>query len=383
MVDNLRNAILNFQIYEWVILLIFSLLYLLMIARLVFFRGRLLFKKNFSSELPEPLSLIMTLRNEESTLNKNLPPVLSMQNAGYELVAVDDFSSDNSLTILGALKEKYDRLRFSALNQETWYSVKMAQNIAIKAAQYDWVMVIPPSVTGFHPDWLSVISANLDKGTEILVNYSNVKHKFSFFNKLYRMEFFFQQMRSFGFILNGFPYIISEENIAFKKEKYFLTGGYREKVNELFANLELLINSFIRKGNTRIVFSDKTAILKDEEITKRNYFDLLNKEIRIRKYFPSSLKFILSLDDLSGCFFIPLTALVYTITPEIWQVVTILLVLPAIVYMLIIKKAMTHLNENKLFLSSLIYALLLPCFKLIYRFYYTQYSRRKGWKSRK
>ena len=139
----------------------------------------------------------------------SLPPLLSISDAEYELIAVDDFSSDNSLTILGALREKFGRLRFSALSQETWYSVKMAQNVAIKAAKFSRVMLIPPSLSKFQPQWLSEISSKTGSDKDVVVSYSNIQHDGTFFNLLYRIEFFLQQIRSFGFIINGLPYILS------------------------------------------------------------------------------------------------------------------------------------------------------------------------------
>jgi hypothetical protein len=383
MADNIVNSFMSLQTHEWVLLLIFSLLFFLRTIYLIFFTGRILFIKSKNSDLKEPLSLIMALRNEESTLSVSLPPLLSISDADYELIAVDDFSSDNSLTVLGALKEKYERLRFSALSQETWYSVKMAQNVAIKAAKFSRVMLIPPTLSKFKPQWLSEISAKTGGDKEVVISYSNIQHDGTFFNMLYRIEYFLQQIRSFGFIISGLPYVISEENVAFKKYRYFTAGGYRNKVNELYANLELIINSFIKKRNTQIIFSGNTAVYKDEKITRRNYFDLLKKEIRISRYLPFSRRITLSLEEISSCSFIPVAVVLLVVTPELWPVTGVMLLIPAILRMFIIKKAISHLHESKLFLSSLIYALLLPCFKLTYRFYYNHNSRRKGWKSRK
>jgi len=383
MADNIVNSFMSLQTHEWVILLIFSLLFFLRTIYLIFFTGRVLFIKNNNSDSKEPLSLIMALRNEEAALSVGLPFLLNISDAEYELIAVDDFSSDNSLTILGALKEKYERLRFSALSQETWYSVKMAQNVAIKATKFSRVMLIPPALSKFQPQWLSEISSKAGSEKEVVISYSNIQHDGTFFNLLYRIEFFLQQIRSFGFIINGLPYIISEENVAFKKDRYFAAGGYRNKVNELYANLELIINSFIKKRHTEIIFSGNTAVYKEEKVTSRNYFDLLKKEIRIRRYLPLSRKITLSLEEISGCSFIPFAVVLLLVVPGLWPVTAGMLLIPAIIRMVIIKKAISHLHESKLLLSSLIYALLLPCFKLTYRFCYNHNSRRKGWKSRK
>ena len=330
-----------------------------------------------------PLSLIMTFRNEEENLQANLPVILNIPNQKFELIVVDDFSMDNSLIVLGALKDKYEHLKYSSLSQETWFSVKMAQNIALKAAYYDWVMVVPPSVRKFSSTWLSSIISAINENAEVVVNYSNVAHTGKFYNLLYRAELFFQQLRSFGFIMNGLPYIVSEDNVAFKKNNYFLTGGYRNKVKESYANLELLVNSFIKKKKVRLIFGAGTAVLRSEPVTRLNFYDLLKKEVQIRKYLPLSRRIFISLEEFTRFALVPSAVIVFIFIPVLLLPLALLLSIISLLTMVIIKKAINRLNEHKLFLSSLIYALILPYFKLVYRFYFNRYSRKKKWKGKK
>jgi glycosyltransferase involved in cell wall biosynthesis len=377
MLKSIQTAILQLQAPEWTALCIFCTIYLFRIFYHINFTGRVIFKKPKPDAGGMPLSLILTVRNEEENIRNYLPSVLEIKNTGFELIAVDDYSGDNSMALLGALKEKYGHIKISSLNQETWYSVKMAQNLAIKAAGYDWIMVIPPSVCKFNPEWLQLITASLNNYAEVIVNYSNVQHTGSFFNVLYRIENFFQQIRSAGYIVNGLPFVLSEENIAFRKEKYYLSGGYRHKAGEPYANLELIINTFIRKKSTRILFNEKTTIFKNEAIPASGFFDLLKKEIRIRKYLNPSRKIMLATEEFTECIFLPSMAAIYFIIPPLLPVLSLLLILIILTRLFIIKKAVKRLNENKLLLSSLIYALFLPCLKLGYRFYYNHYILKK------
>jgi len=383
MFDTIRDALSQLQNHEWLILIVFGGIFLARLLYFILFTGKILFAKNNIHGEPHALSLILTFRNEEQNLWKNLPAVLNIRKGNFEVVAVDDFSLDNSMIVLGALKERYERLRYSSINQETWFSVKMAQNIALKAAKNRWVMVIPPSVCEYSDRWISTISSSVTEKSDIVVNYSNVKHDGSFYNRLYRAEFFSQQLRSFGFILNGLPYVVSEDNIAFKKDMYFLTGGYREKVKESYANLELLINSFIKKKNTRLVFSPDTVVLRNEVIKKINFFDLLKKEIQIRKYLPFLKGIFISLEEFTGCLFLPVAVILYIFIPDLWIPLVVVLGLTVFFKMFIIKKVLSRLKERKLFLTSLIYGLFFPCYKLIYRYYYNYHIRRKKWKSKR
>lgn len=383
MLKSIQTAIMQIETHEWAVLYIFCVIYIFRIFYHFAFIGKVFFKKLKIAAGGMPLSLILTVRNEEKNISNYLPPVLEAKDAKFELIAVDDYSGDNSAILLGSLKEKYRHLKISSLNQEILNSVKMAQNIAIKASEYDWIMVIPPSVSKFNPEWLQAVTSSLNHYSDIIVNYSNLEHTGSLFNILFRVEYFLQQIKSAGYIANGLSFIITEENVAFRKEKYYASGGYRHKISEPYANLELLINTFINKKSTKINFDKKTTIFKNENIGASDFFDLLKKEIRIRKHLSFSKKAILTIEEFTECIFLPLMATIYFIIPPLLPLLALLYILMISTKLFIIKKALKRLNESKLLLSSLICALFLPCLKLGYRFYYTHFTLNKKCKSKR
>ncbi|MCJ7772975.1 MAG: glycosyltransferase, partial [Desulfobacterales bacterium] len=129
-----------------------------------------------------PLSLLMTVRNEESNIKENFQKILGIENAPFEVVAIDNFSQDNSLSLLGVLKTKSAKMKISTLNQEIRYSVKQAQNIALKAASNDWVMVIPVSLHRFSENWILRITESLSEEKSVVMQYSNVENTGQFYN---------------------------------------------------------------------------------------------------------------------------------------------------------------------------------------------------------
>ena len=135
---------------EWGLLGLFVFIFLLRFYYLVFFTGRTLFrsrKEVIANEVATlPISVIFTVRNEEENLRRILPQLLTIPNVKYEVVAVDDYSLDNTFSVIGAFKQKYSHFRISSLNEETRFSEKLAQNIALKAAKYDWIFAFSCSI---------------------------------------------------------------------------------------------------------------------------------------------------------------------------------------------------------------------------------------------
>ena len=152
MVDAVLNKFIELRNHEIVLLSIFGSLFLWRFLYLFLFTGRILFKKKLIVKDTNaiPFSLMLVIRNEESNLRANLPRLLSIENSPLEVVAVDDFSQDNSLIVLGVMRSNSKKLKVSSLNQETRNSAKMAQNIALKAATNEWVIKIPVTISDFN-----------------------------------------------------------------------------------------------------------------------------------------------------------------------------------------------------------------------------------------
>jgi glycosyltransferase involved in cell wall biosynthesis len=383
MPDAIQNALQQLQPFGWVILILFILLFLVNTVFLLLFTGRIAWLKIPPEGRQNPLSVILPLRNEEANLRENLPRILSAGNAEYEVVAVDDFSHDSSLTLLGALKRQEPKLRFSSLSQETRHSEKLARNIAVKSARYDWIMLVSPSVTKTGSDWPGGIMSQMNSPVEVVVNYSNVKPEDTFFNLLFRLEFFFQQMKSFGFILNGLPYVVSEENVAFIKKNYFDGGGFRGKISESYAHLELVINAFMKKKTTRILLTSGTSVYRTEPVSGTHFFDLIKKEARLIQYLSFSRKFFLVISEWIKILFIPAAIFLLIVIPLFWPLVIGATILMALGYSFIIKIILNRLDEGKLFLPSLLFGIILPWFKLIFRAGYNYQRRKKRWKEKK
>jgi hypothetical protein len=380
MIQTIYNTLANLHGFDLVLASVFAALFIIRLLFLFLFTGRILFRKKINQTSPAPLSLIYTVRNEEFRLKNNLAPVLSINDVEFEVIVVDDFSQDNSFQVLGMLRGRSDRLKVSTLQQETRFSTKMAQNLALKAAGNDWILPVPISYENATSVWISGISNALDNNKTVVVSYSSAQYAAGFINRIYRIETYLSFTKSVGYILNNLPFIYSEENVAFQKKKYFEIGGHGLRISEPYANLELLINFFIRKKSTTILFQSDTAIKKTEDLIWNDYLDILKKSLRIEKHLSGSKKAVLAFDELTKMLFPPVTVVVIILLFELWPLFSGLLFIMFVARLFIIKITQNRLNERKIFISSLIYDLIVPYFKFFYRWYFNNRGQNHKWK---
>lgn len=366
-------------LFEWTayILLITGFITVLVIQFGVYFK--LVFLKEPTENLQErPVSILMSVRNEERRIEQVLLRLLEQQYQDYEVIVVDNFSEDNTLTIIGALSKKYPRLKFSSLSQELRFSEKMAVNLALKAARHDWAIFVSPEVEEISPDFLKKINNEITGEQVIALNYINYARGSGFYNTWCRIERFYSFLTSAAYSLSGVVLFFQQTNVLFRKQIYFESDGFKGHMNEDFANMELLFNAG-KKNAVIVSAAPETNLKENASLTKEDFRELVRKRIQIKRNFSLIKRIILSLEDLSAIFL--LTGFVWLLITEIryWFIFSVPVILALGFHLFIVKNLQKRLNERKIFLSSLVYLLVRPVISGYHRAALAIYMQRNKW----
>lgn len=346
----------------------------------IIFYGRLAFRKVApagSSSLP--ITVFIVERNEEDRLRKNLPDWLQMGYPHYEVLVVDDFSEDNSTAALALLKNNFPRLRFTALSQETRYSDKLARNLALKAASHEMVVMIHPAMVPPDNHWLPGISAAVSNGKDVVIGYCNLVPGNEFIHQLYRAESFFQQIESMACSITGMPYVTAEENVTFRKSAYFDIGGLAGKIREDYLNLEIVVNEILRPKKVAVLPVGNLTLRKDLEVDHSMLRDLFSKSFRLMQYLKGGTRFFLGFSRLTSILLLPLLLLMLILYPGLQWVVAGLAIIKSVTFTLIIKRLQKRLHEPKLFVTSLLYAIVAPYYRSAAQWRFNQIRKNRKW----
>ncbi len=317
-----------------------------------------LYKKPVSSENKKviPLSVVICARDEEENLSKFLPTILEQDYPDFEVIVVNDCSSDNSELVLNKFVKEYSRLRVTTIKQDEKFShnKKLALTVGIKAARYDWLVLTDADCKPETNQWLSTVASNFDDKTEIVLGYGGFFEEKGFLNRLIRFDGLFIAMHYLGFALSGKPYMGVGRNMAYRKELFFGNKGFASHAHLASGDDDLFINEVATSKNTRVEFRYDAHVRTIARKSFNRWVTQKSRHITTGSKYKFSSKFLLG-SEIASRFLFYGSAITLAIMQFFPWVVLALFVARWLIQLSIIKAVMNRLNEKKILLILLVY----------------------------
>lgn len=228
-------------------------------ARFALYRG----EKNRLQEREKntlllPFSVIICARNEAENLRSHLPSILQQEYDGvWELLVVDDDSSDDSIAVLEDLQSVYPRLRYLPLKNKSSRGKKHALEQGIMASQYEYLLLTDADCMPVGNKWLADMAESfaVQPKTEIVLGYGPMKEMPGMLNRWIRFETAYTALQYFSFALARMPYMGVGRNLAFSKQIFERTGGFEAHRHIPSGDDDLLVNAAANSHNTAVCVS--------------------------------------------------------------------------------------------------------------------------------
>lgn len=210
-------------------------------------------EEHFTQELP-PISVILSARNEADSLRKFLPAILEQDYPNFEVIVINNASSDETEDVLGMMEEKYPHLYHSFTPDSARYisQKKLALTLGIKASKYDWLVFTETNCEPASNQWLRLMARNFTSQTQVVLGYSGYVHAKGWLHKKTAFDTLFTSLRYMGCALAGKPYMGLGRNMAYRKELFFKQKGYSSYLNLQRGEDDLFINQVANGDNTRV-----------------------------------------------------------------------------------------------------------------------------------
>jgi len=259
-----------------------------------------------------PISVIVCAKNEAENVTKFIPLLVEQDYPDFEIVLIDDASSDETLEIFEGYEKQYSNVRLVKVinNEAFWGNKKFALTLGIKAAKKEYLLFTDADCYPTSKDWIKEMSSHFSLQKTIVLGYGAYeKIPGSFLNKLIRFETMLSAVQYFSWAKMGHPYMGVGRNLAYKKEEFFNVNGFIEHMKIRSGDDDLFINQAARGKNTTVCYTPESFTYSQPKTTFKEWFSQKRRHVSTAKFYKFFDRAHLSLFYVSQLLFILLPIL--------------------------------------------------------------------------
>ncbi len=311
-------------LYSFIFFVAIQLIYYgLIFGKFAVYQPKSLNQKNIG------VSVLICAKNEAANLRKNLPSIIDQKYPKFEIVLINDNSSDESLSIMKEFASESPHVKIVDVKpvEKFWGNKKYALTLGIKAATYDYLLFTDADCKPVSQFWIAEMSKHFSNQKSLIIGYSPYrKIKRSVLNLLIRFETLMTAVQYFSYARLGIPYMAVGRNLAYKRGLFFETSGYINHMDIKSGDDDLFVNQVATRENTALCISSSSFMESEPKTKFKDWITQKRRHISTANHYKVHHKLLLGLFYLSQIAFWSLgTALILSLFK--WQLVITLIIL--------------------------------------------------------
>jgi glycosyltransferase involved in cell wall biosynthesis len=259
-------------------------------------------KSKLNNTVQSGISIIICAKNEADNLLKNLPQILAQQHPDFEVIVVDDASSDDTASILQNFAAKHSQLKIVTIEKDEKRLLpgkKFALSKAVARAKNQLLLLTDADCTPASEHWAGMMTAPLQNGKELVAGYGGYNKYSGWLNKFIRWETIHTFIQFSSYANTGMPYMAVGRNIAYKKT-LLLTAQETELWSVLpSGDDDLLIRTTANRNNTTIIAEPDAFTFSEAKNNIKDWLAQKQRHLSTGKLYKRHHRVLLSLYGLS------------------------------------------------------------------------------------
>jgi len=328
----------------------------------------------------KPLSVVICAKNEEYNLKINLPEILQQDYSDFEVIVVDDNSTDETYYVLKAMQIQYTNLNVIRLTENVNFfsGKKFPLSIGIRSAKHNHLVLTDADCRPSTGKWLQHMMSGFAENKEIVLGYGKYEYQKGMLNTFIRFETLYTAMQYFSFALSGFPYMGVGRNLAYTKELFTAHKGFSSHYNVASGDDDLFVNGAANAKNTKCIIHPQSFTISAPRQTWSEWWKQKRRHLTSGKHYKTKHKFLLSIYPVSLLMFY-ITFILTVSNQNNFYIVFPLFLLKVISDLVVFKKITGKLKEKNLLLFSVFFEfLIILTYGMIFLF--NSFSKQGKWK---
>ncbi|WP_308990559.1 glycosyltransferase [Mariniflexile litorale] len=338
-------SLLDFVYYSFITVVFIQVIYyVFLFSKFAFIKQ----KKERTKKIP--VSIIICAKNEAQNLKKFLPSIISQSYPDFEIVLINDASTDDTLDVIEAFAAENNNIKIVDVKniEAFWGNKKYALTLGIKASKNDHLLFTDADCKPVSKYWIHNMSSHFNDEQTIVLGYGAYsKIEKSFLNKLIRFETLVTAVQYFSYAKVGIPYMGVGRNLAYTKKDFFKANGFINHLKVRSGDDDLFINQVATKNNTAICFSKNSFTQSIPKTSFKDWIKQKRRHISTAKYYKLKHKILLVLFYSTQLLFWFLAPILIIATYK-WPIVVILVLIRLILQYTIFGLSSKKLGEQDL-----------------------------------
>ena len=327
--------------------------YLLIFARFSLLNAKRKIEPSF------PVSVIICAKNEAYNLKNNLPYIANQNYSEFEIVLIDDHSTDNSLEIMRSFQKEISSknrlVKIISVDKKSSKGKKNALSRGIKESSFEHLILTDADCKPISKNWISQMASCFIPKKSIVLGYGPYrKIKNSFLNKIIRFETLFTAIQYFSYSQIGIPYMGVGRNIAYKKNDFYKVNGFMSHNGVVSGDDDLFINEIANSQNTNICVSKESFTISEPKTSFKDWIHQKRRHITTSFHYKKIHKLLLGLFYISQLLFWLLSIILIILNLKLVFVIGLIFIRFTVWYLVLAKSA-RKLNEKDLLRYAPVY----------------------------
>ena len=321
------------------------------------------------------VSIVIRTHNQCEALKCNLPLLLDVDYPNFEVIVVDDMSTDGTLDLLTVMEQRSEYLFHTKITDKvrTMSHRKLALLLGVKAAHNEIIVTTTADCIPATRNWLNAMVRQFGEKTDIVIGPMVFESRVGFIRRFCQYDLFQRLITMFGFALSFRAFAGWGSNMAFRKAVLFADNNkaFNSHLNIKTGEDDLMVSAMARKDNVAVACStDALMISKERQLVKAWSKDRVNRAFSAKRYglVPKFLKCL----DYSTRYLCVVAGVVLAVMAAMshdWTVLSAALLL--LVVRIIINVSLAYCTSKELgihryLLSPVIYDLVIPVVDLVF-----------------
>lgn len=234
-------------------------------------------KRNVNVQYKPPVSIVICAKNEAKNLLKNIPAIAEQNYPTFEIIIVDDQSTDETKDVVSLLKKKYTNINYLYIENKIGFGKKNIIEKGVAIAVFDTLLFTDADCKPASPNWIATLTSHL-LGHDIVLGISPYyATKNSILLDMQQYETIQTYLQYIALANAGMPYMCVGRNVMIKKALYQQLKWKNEEYHLATGDDDLMIQKLANATNTN------TCIDKDSftfSWAKDTYTDWSKQKLR-------------------------------------------------------------------------------------------------------